>query len=176
MSDGLSYTCALFLSRGVGCIFYEMITGRPLFPGSTVEDQLHLIFRILGEPTQQNNATLQYIQMLHKITGFMFLYVHCLCTSFHFQIWDLQVLPRKSRGLASPPVRNLRPTNSLYIKLSLLSATHPGMLFEFPLLRHDGTHLKIHLKHLRCCKNYKSILTSVYLSLLCQFPTLLLFF
>lgn len=26
-----------------------MITGRPLFPGSTVEDELHLIFRILGE-------------------------------------------------------------------------------------------------------------------------------
>lgn len=26
-----------------------MITGRPLFPGSTVEDELHLIFRILGK-------------------------------------------------------------------------------------------------------------------------------
>uniref|UniRef100_A0A8C0J3X3 Cyclin dependent kinase 16 n=1 Tax=Chelonoidis abingdonii TaxID=106734 RepID=A0A8C0J3X3_CHEAB len=34
---------------GVGCIFYEMSTGRPLFPGSTVEEQLHFIFRILGE-------------------------------------------------------------------------------------------------------------------------------
>uniref|UniRef100_A0A673LEG5 Cyclin-dependent kinase 16-like n=1 Tax=Sinocyclocheilus rhinocerous TaxID=307959 RepID=A0A673LEG5_9TELE len=34
---------------GVGCIFYEMITGRPLFPGSTVKDELHLIFRILGK-------------------------------------------------------------------------------------------------------------------------------
>lgn len=38
-----------FLPRGVGCIFYEMATGRPLFPGSTVEEQLHFIFRILGE-------------------------------------------------------------------------------------------------------------------------------
>ncbi|XP_031430046.1 cyclin-dependent kinase 16-like isoform X3 [Clupea harengus] len=36
---------------GVGCIFYEMVTGRPLFPGSTVEDELHLIFRILGTPS-----------------------------------------------------------------------------------------------------------------------------
>lgn len=36
-------------SRGVGCIFYEMAAGRPLFPGSTVEDELHLIFRLLGE-------------------------------------------------------------------------------------------------------------------------------
>ena len=42
---------SLSFSRGVGCIFYEMITGRPLFPGSTVEDELHLIFRILGETT-----------------------------------------------------------------------------------------------------------------------------
>ncbi|CAJ0930605.1 unnamed protein product [Ranitomeya imitator] len=32
---------------GVGCIFFEMASGRPLFPGSTVEDELHLIFRLL---------------------------------------------------------------------------------------------------------------------------------
>ncbi|XP_023691711.1 cyclin-dependent kinase 16-like isoform X2 [Paramormyrops kingsleyae] len=38
---------------GVGCIFYEMMTGRPLFPGSTVKDELHLIFRILGSPTEE---------------------------------------------------------------------------------------------------------------------------
>lgn len=37
-----------FLSRGVGCIFFEMASGRPLFPGSTVEDQLQLIFNLLG--------------------------------------------------------------------------------------------------------------------------------
>lgn len=47
----------LFVFRGVGCIFYEMITGRPLFPGSTVEDELHLIFRILGEAAQWINAS-----------------------------------------------------------------------------------------------------------------------
>uniref|UniRef100_A0A674EQR4 Cyclin dependent kinase 16 n=1 Tax=Salmo trutta TaxID=8032 RepID=A0A674EQR4_SALTR len=34
---------------GVGCIFYEMSTGRPLFPGSTVEEELHFIFKLLGE-------------------------------------------------------------------------------------------------------------------------------
>ncbi|XP_069764837.1 cyclin-dependent kinase 17 isoform X3 [Narcine bancroftii] len=38
---------------GVGCIFYEMAAGRPLFPGSTVEDELHLIFRLLGTPTEE---------------------------------------------------------------------------------------------------------------------------
>lgn len=42
--------CAcLSVFRGVGCIFYEMATGRPLFPGSTVEEELHFIFKLLGE-------------------------------------------------------------------------------------------------------------------------------
>ncbi|KAK2502183.1 hypothetical protein MC885_010964 [Smutsia gigantea] len=38
---------------GVGCIHYEMVTGRPLFPGSTVKEELHLIFRLLGTPTEE---------------------------------------------------------------------------------------------------------------------------
>uniref|UniRef100_A0A672IFR9 cyclin-dependent kinase n=1 Tax=Salarias fasciatus TaxID=181472 RepID=A0A672IFR9_SALFA len=38
---------------GVGCIFYEMATGRPLFPGSMVEEELHFIFKLLGTPTEQ---------------------------------------------------------------------------------------------------------------------------
>ncbi|XP_034027704.1 cyclin-dependent kinase 16 isoform X3 [Thalassophryne amazonica] len=39
---------------GVGCIFYEMSTGRPLFPGSTVEEELHFIFKLLGTPTEKS--------------------------------------------------------------------------------------------------------------------------
>jgi cyclin-dependent kinase len=34
-----------------GCIFVEMATGRPLFPGSGDQDQLVRIFKILGTPT-----------------------------------------------------------------------------------------------------------------------------
>ncbi|KAI6079308.1 Cyclin-dependent kinase 17 [Aix galericulata] len=41
------------IDMGVGCIFFEMASGRPLFPGSTVEDELHLIFRLLGTPCQE---------------------------------------------------------------------------------------------------------------------------
>jgi serine/threonine protein kinase len=37
---------------GVGCIFYEMISGKPLFPGTKVEDELYLIFKTLGTPTE----------------------------------------------------------------------------------------------------------------------------
>ncbi len=34
-----------------------MSAGRPLFPGSTVEDELHLIFRLLGERTHTPTHT-----------------------------------------------------------------------------------------------------------------------
>lgn len=38
-----------------------MVTGRPLFPGSTVEEELHFIFKLLGEnqsgsPSLRGNA------------------------------------------------------------------------------------------------------------------------
>jgi len=34
----------------VGCIFAEMVTGRPLFPGTSEKDQLLKIFLLLGTP------------------------------------------------------------------------------------------------------------------------------
>jgi cyclin-dependent kinase 17 len=37
---------------GVGCIFYEMVNGKPLFPGTKVEDELYLIFKTLGTPNE----------------------------------------------------------------------------------------------------------------------------
>lgn len=37
-----------------GCIFAELANGgRPLFPGSDIEDQLKRIFKILGEPSEE---------------------------------------------------------------------------------------------------------------------------
>jgi serine/threonine protein kinase len=39
--------------RGVGCIFVEILTGKPLFPGMKgVYDQLNKIWAILGTPTE----------------------------------------------------------------------------------------------------------------------------
>jgi serine/threonine protein kinase len=38
---------------GVGCIFVEILTGKPLFPGMKgVYDQLNKIWAILGTPTE----------------------------------------------------------------------------------------------------------------------------
>lgn len=36
-----------------GCIFAEMVTGKPLFPGGNAMDQLHHIFQILGTPDER---------------------------------------------------------------------------------------------------------------------------
>ena len=33
---------------GVGCIYFEMVAGRPLFPGQEPNDQLERIFKVLG--------------------------------------------------------------------------------------------------------------------------------
>ncbi|EEH10784.1 cyclin-dependent protein kinase PhoA [Histoplasma capsulatum G186AR] len=37
-----------------GCIMAEMYAGRPLFPGSTNEDQLQKIFRLMGTPSERS--------------------------------------------------------------------------------------------------------------------------
>ena len=36
----------VFPRRGCGCILYEMVCGRPMFPGATVEEELTLIWKV----------------------------------------------------------------------------------------------------------------------------------
>lgn len=36
----------------VGCIFAEMVSSQPLFPGSNEQDQLSKIFKVMGTPTE----------------------------------------------------------------------------------------------------------------------------
>ncbi len=38
----------------VGCIFAELLTGKPLFPGKDETDQLDRITKITGSPTERN--------------------------------------------------------------------------------------------------------------------------
>ncbi|OLY80099.1 Cell division control protein 2-like protein [Smittium mucronatum] len=39
----------------IGCIFGEMVTGRALFPGVSVHDELLRIFKILGTPIETSS-------------------------------------------------------------------------------------------------------------------------
>ena len=45
---------------GVGCIYYEMVVSKPLFPGQEPSDQLERIFRILGTPDEASWPTITY--------------------------------------------------------------------------------------------------------------------
>eukprot|EP00035_Acanthoeca_spectabilis_P007098 m.132452 g.132452 ORF g.132452 m.132452 type:complete len:306 (-) comp13796_c0_seq1:3141-4058(-) len=47
-----NYTTAIDM-WSVGCIFAEMVSAKPLFSGTTVQDQLELIFNTLGVPTAE---------------------------------------------------------------------------------------------------------------------------
>jgi cell division cycle 2-like len=38
----------------VGCIFPEMLSAQPLFPGQGEVDQMNKIFKLLGAPTEDN--------------------------------------------------------------------------------------------------------------------------
>ncbi|XP_074593627.1 cyclin-dependent kinase 5 homolog [Brevipalpus obovatus] len=38
---------------GVGCIFFEMITDKPMFMNSKIDDQLISIFKVLGTPSEE---------------------------------------------------------------------------------------------------------------------------
>lgn len=50
-----------------GCVFYEMLTLKPLFPGCNEIDQLHKIHQVLGSPS------LQYLQRLKSQSQ------NCIC-------------------------------------------------------------------------------------------------
>jgi serine/threonine protein kinase len=39
----------------IGCIFAEMISGKPLFTGTSEADQLKKIFKIRGTPKEKDN-------------------------------------------------------------------------------------------------------------------------
>jgi serine/threonine protein kinase len=43
---------------GVGCILFEMLTRKAMFPGSTTDEQLNLIFSTLGPPTHEKASSL----------------------------------------------------------------------------------------------------------------------
>lgn len=51
----LQYTPAIDM-WSIGCIFAELLTGRPLFPGKNVVHQLDIITDLLGTPSQETLA------------------------------------------------------------------------------------------------------------------------
>jgi serine/threonine protein kinase len=51
----LQYTPAIDI-WSIGCIFAELLTGKPLFPGKNVVHQLDLMTDLLGTPSAESLA------------------------------------------------------------------------------------------------------------------------
>lgn len=55
-----SYTTSIDM-WSAGCIFAEMITFKPLFAGNTVDEQLDLIFHMIGTPSEQFQDSVKHL-------------------------------------------------------------------------------------------------------------------
>lgn len=55
----LQYTPAIDI-WSIGCIFAEMLTGKPLFPGKNVVHQLDLMTDLLGTPPPESIARVSF--------------------------------------------------------------------------------------------------------------------
>lgn len=153
---------ALFLFRGVGCIFYEMITGRPLFPGSTVEDELHLIFRILGEAAHQINASFSALLLCGVLWFCIRGDVSVRAPSFHLQM--------RSAGTPTdeswPGITNseeFKTYNFPQYQAEPLVSHAPRHVFEFQLTH--LTNFKMHFRILFCTNKHNLAILFLCLAL-----------
>ena len=73
----MQYTPAIDV-WSIGCIFAEVLTGKPLFPGKNVVHQLDLMTDLLGTPSLD---TISRVTRLFLIQCFLFLFNLRLCLS-----------------------------------------------------------------------------------------------
>lgn len=81
----LQYTPAIDI-WSIGCIFAEMLTGKPLFPGKNVVNQLELITDMLGTPSAESISRVgdKYIYFFKLIFVVVWLLANNLENNFLF--------------------------------------------------------------------------------------------
>jgi len=86
----LQYTPAIDI-WSVGCIFAELLTGKPLFPGKNVVHQLDLMTDLLGTPSAESISkvcSLVTSETLHLISSILMLsLIFCIPGITLFQIF-----------------------------------------------------------------------------------------
>jgi serine/threonine protein kinase len=74
----LQYTPAIDI-WSIGCIFAEMLTGKPLFPGKNVVHQLDLMTDLLGTPPSESTARVSYLILITAALIFHYLRQKTYC-------------------------------------------------------------------------------------------------
>ena len=114
--DTFFWTCALQYTPAIdiwsiGCIFAELLTGKPLFPGKNVVHQLELITDLLGTPSAESIAR---VCCLSRSISFAILETSAFpksdCSSFLTTsfLWYMQISNEKARKYLSS-MRKKRP-------------------------------------------------------------------
>lgn len=75
----------------IGCVFAEMLTASPAFPGNTEIDQIERIFRLCGSPTKENWPAFNELPGAQKIR-LKAHYDNVLETHFQKYLQPLQIL------------------------------------------------------------------------------------
>lgn len=130
---------------GVGCILYEMATGWPLFPGSTVEEELTLIFKRLGTPTEETwpgitdhpdySKALKYGPYPGEPNGLLHSAPR-LSRRAHTLLSSLLVFQGSRRISAADALKHSYFSDSLRLPVKALSELPPSAsIFEIPTVR-----------------------------------------
>ena len=63
----------------VGCIFAELLVGKPIFPGQNEMDQLEKIQNVMGCPTEQSMPGMSRLQWCESLFSLHHKAVMCIC-------------------------------------------------------------------------------------------------
>jgi serine/threonine protein kinase len=66
----------------VGCVFAELVTGRPLFPGNSEQDELVKIFKLLGTPTENDWPEMKYLPQ-YSVYSYFRILIFVIRINFH---------------------------------------------------------------------------------------------
>ncbi|XP_019150096.1 PREDICTED: mitogen-activated protein kinase 15-like isoform X2 [Ipomoea nil] len=136
--------CGSFFSKytpaidiwSIGCIFAELLTGKPLFPGKNVVHQLDLMTDLLGTPSPEaiarirNEKARRYLSSMRKKKPIPFSYKFpnadplALCLLERMLAFDPKDRPTAEEALADPYFRNLA-------KVEREPSAHPVTKMEF---------------------------------------------